>query len=123
MSSGSPIEVARSYYQAWTTNDFDRLSPLLADDLEIEVPINAYDSKAHFLDAVVMTATMTSSVELLAEFGTADEALLLYDMTLPIGSLRVAEHFTVAGGKIRRIRQVHDTVALRAAGFERAEGR
>jgi hypothetical protein len=90
MSSGSPIEVARSYYQAWTTNDFD-----LADDLEIEVPINAYDSKAHVLDAVVMTATMTSSVELLAEFGTADEALLLYDMT----------------------------VALRAAGFERAEGR
>jgi hypothetical protein len=31
--------------------------------------------------------------------------------------LRVAEHFTVAQGKITRIRQVHDTAALRTAGF------
>jgi hypothetical protein len=60
---------------------------------------------------------------LLAEFGSVDEALLLYDMTLPIGALRVAEHFTVAGEKIRRIRQVHDTAALRAAGFDRGEVR
>ena len=123
MSAGSASEVSRSFYQAWTPNDVDRLTPLLADDLEIEVAINAYDTKARFLDAVVMTTTMTSSVELLAELGTAGEALLLYDMTLPIGSLRVAEHFTVAGGKICRICQVHDPAALRAAGFERAEGR
>jgi ketosteroid isomerase-like protein len=33
------------------------------------------------------------------------------------GMLRVAEHFTVADGKITRIRQIHDTAALRAAGF------
>ena len=31
--------------------------------------------------------------------------------------MRVAEHYTIGGGKIRRIRQVHDTAALRAAGF------
>jgi hypothetical protein len=38
-------------------------------------------------------------------------------MTLPIGVLRVAEHFTVANGRIRLLRQIHDTAALRAAGF------
>jgi hypothetical protein len=29
----------------------------------------------------------------------------------------VAEHLTVDDGKITRIRQIHDTAALRAAGF------
>jgi hypothetical protein len=41
---------------------------------------------------------------------------------VPIGPLRVAEHFTVEQGLITRIRQVHDTASLRAAGFERQAG-
>jgi hypothetical protein len=44
--------------------------------------------------------------------------MLLYDMDVAgLGMLRVAEHFTVRDGKIVRIRQVHDTAALREAGF------
>ena len=44
--------------------------------------------------------------------------MLLYDMDVErIGTLRVCEHFTVTDGLITRIRQVHDTTALRAAGF------
>ena len=44
--------------------------------------------------------------------------MLLYDMDVAgLGTLRVAEHFTVRDGKIARIRQVHDTAALRTAGF------
>jgi hypothetical protein len=44
--------------------------------------------------------------------------VLLYDMDVPgLGTLRVAEHFTVEDDKITRIRQIHDTAALRAAGF------
>jgi hypothetical protein len=66
---------------------------------------------------------MTSKVNLLAELGNDDEAVLLYDMTLPIGELRVAEHFTVAGGRIHRVRQIHDTATLRAAGFGQTRNR
>jgi hypothetical protein len=36
---------------------------------------------------------------------------------VPVGTLRVAEHFTVEGGKITRIRQIHDTAAVGAAGL------
>jgi hypothetical protein len=44
--------------------------------------------------------------------------MLLYDLAAgPVGTLRVAEHFTVAGGKIVRLRQVHDTAPVRAAGL------
>ncbi|MBA3807430.1 MAG: hypothetical protein H0X28_03405 [Solirubrobacterales bacterium] len=44
--------------------------------------------------------------------------MLLYDMDVDgLGEMRVAEHFTVAGDQITRIRQIHDTALLRAAGF------
>jgi hypothetical protein len=44
--------------------------------------------------------------------------MLLYDIDIKgLGKIRIAEHLTVAEGRITRIRQVHDTAALRAAGF------
>ena len=47
-----------------------------------------------------------------------DDGMLLYDMDLAgFGRLRVAEHFTVCDGKIVRIRQIHDTAALRERGL------
>jgi hypothetical protein len=37
-------------------------------------------------------------------------------------ALSVAEHFVGAQGRIVKIRHVHDTAALRAAGFARGAG-
>ena len=117
---GAALTVARTYHSAWTGEDFEGAGRYLADDLETDVPINTYRSKADWLQAVRGTRQVASSVHMLAEFGNEDEALLLYDMTLdPIGQLRVAEHFTVSAGRIVKIRHVHDTAALRAAGFAR----
>jgi len=110
------LTVARAYHRAWTTHNFEDAGRL-ADALLVEVPINEYPTKAEFLRVVKLTREMATQVEVLAEFGNAGEALLLYDMQLPVTDLRVAEHFTVADGKITRIRQIHDTAALRAAGF------
>jgi hypothetical protein len=117
---GAALTVARIYHGAWTGEDFEGAGQCLADDLETDVPINTYRSKADWLQAVQGTRQVASSVCMLAEFGNQDEALLLYDMTLdPIGQLRIAEHFTVMAGRIVKIRHVHDTAALRATGFAR----
>jgi hypothetical protein len=111
------LTVARAYHRAWTTQNFEDAGRHLADALRVEVPINHYSTKAEFLSAVKLTRKMATRVDMLAEFGNAGEALLLYDMQLPVTDLRVAEHFTVADGQITRIRQIHDTASLRAAGF------
>ena len=111
------LTVARAYHRAWTTHNFEDAGRHLADALLVEVPINEYPTKAEFLRVVKLTREMATQVEVLAEFGNAGEALLLYDMQLPVTDLRVAEHLTLADGKITRIRQIHDTAALRAAGF------
>jgi hypothetical protein len=117
MSEANTLEVAKAYHRAWSTRDLQSADRFLAEDLEVEVPINVYAGKADFLAAVERTAKQTSNVKLLAEFSNGSEALLLYDMTLPFGELRVVEHFTISGGRIRKLRQIHDTAVLRASGM------
>ena len=88
------LTVVRAYHHAWTTRNFQNAAERLADTLVVEVPINGYPTKADFLNAVEMTRAMATEIDLLAEFGDAGGALLLYDMQLPMTVLRVAEHFT-----------------------------
>ncbi|HKA09700.1 MAG TPA: nuclear transport factor 2 family protein [Candidatus Dormibacteraeota bacterium] len=114
------LTVVRAYHRAWTSQDFDEAGRYLSDDLSTDVPINTYGSKAEWIEAVRGTRQAITSIEVLAEFSNDGEALLLYDMEIkPIGDIRIAEHFTVADGRITGIRHVHDTAALRAAGFAR----
>lgn len=112
------LAVAREYHDAWTSNDFAHARTLLADDLQTEVPLDTYRDAGDFAQALTAFGSMVTGVRLLAEFGANDEAMLLYDLDVTqLGPLRVAEHFTIANGQITRIRHVHDTATLRAAGF------
>lgn len=118
MSTDTTLAVVREYHDGWSSRDFVRATALLDDDLRVEVPINEYPTAASFAEAVTGFGSMTRSVDLLAEMAAGDEAMLLYDMEVEgLGTMRVAEHFTVRDGRITRVRQVHDTAALRAAGF------
>lgn len=117
MRSGTAA-VIRAYYDSWTTGDFDRAVGLLAPGLAVEVPVNDYPDVESFAAALKDFGALATRVELLAAMTSGEEGMLLYDMQVQgLGTLRVAEHFTVSGGKITRLRQIHDTAAIRAAGF------
>jgi ketosteroid isomerase-like protein len=110
--------VIRAYYDAWTAGDFGTAVSLLGDGLIVEVPVNEYPSTESFGAALKAFGSLAASVELHAAMSDGDDGMLLYDMDVAgFGTLRVAEHFTVHDGKIVRIRQIHDTAALREAGF------
>lgn len=112
------LAVARAYHRGWTSKKFDEAIALLDQNLTVEVPINDYPTTESFAKVLVGFGSMVKSTAVLAEFGNDREAMLLYDMEVDrLGTLRVAEHFTIADGRITRIRQVHDTAAVRAAGF------
>ncbi len=122
MISTKTGNVVDAYHQAWTTKHFDDAVALLAPALAVEVPMNTYPTTESFAAALVDFGNAVVAVEVLSKFADGDEAMILYDMDVNgIGEIRVAEHFTVADGQIVRIRQVHDTAALRAAGFDRTE--
>jgi hypothetical protein len=114
----APLEVARRYHDAWTHTNFEEAGCYLAADLETDVPLNTYAGRAEFLAGLTGFGELVNGVDLLADFGDTEEAMLLYDVEIEaIGRVRVAEHFAVVDSQITRIRHVHDTVALRAAGF------
>jgi len=118
MGTDDTLAVVRAYHRGWTSKQFNDATELLAADLRVEVPINSYPTRESFADALINFGSLATSVELISELGHADEAMLLYDMEVTgLGALRIAEHFTVADGHITRIRQIHDTAAIRAAGI------
>jgi hypothetical protein len=110
------LALARAYHDAWQRREYEAAWRFLGDDLVVDVPINAYDSKAEFAEAARRTREMAASVTPIAEFGRDAEAVLIYDMALPVCDLRIAEYFVVSDGHIARITHIHDTAALRAAG-------
>lgn len=112
------LSLVRAYHRGWTGRQFDRSVECLSPVLKVEVPVNDYPTRELFAQALRGFGALVTQVTLLAEFAQGNEAMLLYDMEVAkLGNLRVAEHFTVADGKITRIRQIHDTAAIRAAGF------
>jgi hypothetical protein len=114
---GEALRVASAYHRAWRERDFAAAAELLSAELEVDVPINNYSSKDEFLVAARMTRQMATHVQVLAEYGDATGAVLIYDLSLPFGVLRVAEQFRVTAGQITMIRHIHDTAAVRAAGL------
>jgi ketosteroid isomerase-like protein len=122
ITNSSALSVVRAYHDAWTSRDFAGAAALLDDRLVVEVPVNDYPTTDSFAQALAGFGAQVRSVALLSELAAGNEAMLLYDLVVDgLGELRVAEHFTVSDGRIARLRQIHDTAELRAAGFARPE--
>lgn len=119
MTHEETLDVVRSYHRAWTTTkDFNAAAELLAEALETDLPVNAYADKREFVEAIRGFGNLVSSVRILSACAEPGKAVMVYDLVMdPIGTLRIAEEFAVAEGKITFIRQVHDTATMRAAGF------
>jgi hypothetical protein len=91
--------VIRAYYNAWTTGDFGTAVSLLADGLTVEVPVNQYPDAESFGTALKAFGSLATKGELHAAMRDRDDGMLLYDMGVAgLGTLRVAEHFTVRDG-------------------------
>jgi ketosteroid isomerase-like protein len=118
MNRPEAAAVVRAYHDAWTSKDFTGAAALLDDALRVEGPINEYSTARSFVPALTSFVSMVSAVKLVAAMSDRDEAMMLYDLDVErLGPLRVVEHYTVAEGKITRIRQILDTVAVRKAGL------
>ena len=116
MTATETLNLVRRYHDGWTSRSYGQAIELLAPTVRIEVPINDYPSVESFAVALRRFGDLVSNVELLCEMAAGDEAMLLYDMEVKgLGTMRVVEHFTVADGRILRLRQIHDTAAVRAA--------
>ena len=105
--------VALKYFELWTSRQLDRAYELVAEDLQLTTPMNAYASAAAVKPALAKFLEMMKSARLVDLVAEGERAMLLYECVLPFGTLRTAEHVRVVDGKIRSIELVYDATELR----------
>jgi hypothetical protein len=114
----SALAIAEAYHKSWVNKNYEKAANYLADSIKFEMPINSYNSKREFIEALTFTGNAATDINLLTELGNETDAVLIYDFNFePIGTMRVAEHFKVENGKIILIRHIHDTFQLKKSGF------
>lgn len=121
MNKTTAKDLALNYFNAWRHKDFEKASSFLSNDILFIMPINHYQTKDDFLQAVAFTANGVKDVQLLASFGNEDEAVLLYTLNFSgLSPFTLCEHFKLQDEKIVFIRHIHDTHELRNAGFDKS---
>ncbi|MBN6054142.1 nuclear transport factor 2 family protein, partial [Nonomuraea sp. RK-328] len=114
--------VIQAYYRVLTGGienyeDGRDLVPLLADDLDFEGPIAGRVTGAdRFRQGVRGFIANVSGIDLIQEVNGPDGTAVLYDAHLPKGVVRLAEFFTIADGRIRRLRLQYDPADYVAKG-------
>ena len=94
-------DIVEGYFTAWTTQRTADAYALLAPDLEFSGPGASYRTAAEFKPGLEAFAAMTKSAKLIELIVEGDRAAMLYDWEMPLGVVRIASVFRVAGGKIR----------------------
>jgi hypothetical protein len=107
----SALDIAAAFLDAWTGQDFETAGGYLAGDFTFDGPIAHYRSAREFLTGSRgFAARLTGTWSRVAAFGDQRQALLLYDLHLADGSaMRVADYYTVTGGKIQAEQILWDT--------------
>lgn len=114
-------QLVDSYYdtlkEGMASFDAERLRAILAPDLTFEGPIAGRRVGAEgFIKGVSGFAGTMRGLTMLHQLRVGGEAAALYDAQMPGGTVRFAEFFQVAGGKIQSLRLLYDATEYRARG-------
>ena len=116
MNEQTPLQVARAYYDAWTSKDIDKAVGFLADDIVCDAPAGRIEGVEAYRQFLGPFAGMLIGHELLAAFGDDRQAVLVYDTrTPPVPSGPGAECLTVTDGKITYNRFIFDRLPFEQA--------
>ena len=122
LTKNSTAEVIDGYYDSWRSGiaSFDgaRLGAILAEDLDFEGPIaGKRRGAAGFIGGLTrFVEGLQAPIRILQEVDAADGAAVIYDADLLGGSMRFAEFFQVAAGRIQAIKLLYDAAQYRALG-------
>jgi hypothetical protein len=115
-------EVIEDYYASWRDGiaSFDeaRVRNVLIEDLDFEGPIAGKRRGANgFVGGLKrFVEGLQAPISLLQRIDTGDQSAALYDANLLEGTMRFAEFFHVADGRIQSIKLLYDATQYRALG-------
>lgn len=114
MTDSHALTIANAFLDAWTAADFGKAGSYLADDFVFDGPRAHYRSAADFLaGSKAFVEQLEARRTTVSAFGDDGEALLLYDLHLRNGgTMRIADRYTVSGGRIETETIMWDTGGL-----------
>ena len=108
MVKTSATDVVDRYSKALGSRDFAAARGFLADNLRFEGPIDRFDRADDYVKAIAALYGMVKGVEHQATIAEGDDVAVFYVLDTPMARAPVAEWYTVADGKIVRIRTYFD---------------
>ena len=99
--SGSALQIALAYHEAWTSKDVERAMTYISEDIVCEAPAGRIEGAEAYREFMGPFVTILERAELIAAFGDDETALVMYDTdTVPVKGAPGAECVTVKDGKI-----------------------
>jgi SnoaL-like protein len=110
------VQVALAYHQAWTSQDFEQAMTYIDPHITCDAPPGRLEGADSFRAFMGPFAGIATSSRLIAAFGDAGQAVVMYDTaTRAVPNAPGAEYVTVTGGRITYMRIVFDRLPFEAA--------
>ncbi|AEV89035.1 hypothetical protein ACWT_8026 [Actinoplanes sp. SE50] len=106
------MDVVDFWVRSWTSDDLAAARRVLSPHVEVEWNLDAPVDDEELLQVLHRIAVFADHVALTARTDALDGAALIYDLTAPFGSARLAEFLAVEDEKIVEIRHVYDVTAI-----------
>jgi ketosteroid isomerase-like protein len=106
---GNSAEVAESFFDAWTSKDFERARSLLRADISFEGPIDRFTDADSYVASLRQLSGIVTGADKQKVFVDGDDVCVIYDLkTAPVPSSRTCEWYRVRDGKIASVSVVFD---------------
>jgi SnoaL-like domain len=110
--------IAESFFDAWTTKDFERARSLLDDHVSFEGPIDTFSDADSYIAALRQLSGICTGADKQKVFIDGDDVCVIYDLkTVPVPSSRTCEWYRVHDGKVAAVTVIFDARPF-AALFE-----
>ena len=112
----SALPVALAYHRAWTGQDFEQAMTYIDQHIVCDAPPGRLEGADAFRAFMGPFAGIATGSRLVAAFGDADQAVVMYDTaTRAVPDAPGAEYVTVAGGRITYMRIIFDRLPFENA--------
>jgi limonene-1,2-epoxide hydrolase len=108
-SSDSPASVAAAYFDAWKSNDIERVRPLVHEDVAFDGALGSTRGVAETIAGLGRMFAMTKQVEVVHRWVDGPDVLTWFELnTATTGPLAIVNWSHVEAGRITRIRVTFD---------------
>jgi SnoaL-like domain len=115
MSADSPASIAAAYFDAWKSNDIERVRPLLHEDVDFAGALGSTRGVEDTLAGLGGMFALTEQVEVVKRWVDGPDVLTWFELrTASAGPTAIVNWSHVEAGRITRIRVTFDPRPLLA---------